>query len=130
MQLHSRRLKDANFVTTKAMHTTLANSTAFDLEQVTGGLIENLLVEVISPAEASATDTKIATFTLEDSADNASFAAVDPKITTTVTATGAGLAAKTVEFPLPPNTRRYIRVAQTGNTLGTLSGSFSVSLLF
>lgn len=129
MQLHSRRQKDANFITTKALHTTAANSASFDLGQVTGGRIEGLLVEVISPADV-ATTGKICTYTLEDSADDSTFAAVDPKVSTTITAASSALAAKTVEFPLPPNTRRYIRIAQTGDTLGSVAGTFTISLLF
>jgi hypothetical protein len=130
MRLHSRRQKDAKFITTKAVHTTEAFAASFDLEQVTGGLIEGILVEVASPADV-ATTGKICTYTLQDSADNTTFAAVDPAVTTTITAASSALAAKTVEFPLPPNTRRYIRIAQTGDTLGaSLAGSFTVSLLF
>lgn len=128
-QLHSRTLKDANYITSKALHTTAANSDSFDLEQTTGGLIEGIQVEIVSPASA-ATTGKICTYTLEDSADNSTFTAVDPKITTTITAASSALAAKTVAFRLPPNTRRYIRIAQTGDTLGSVAGSFTVSLLF
>ena len=128
-QLHSRRQKDANFITTKALHTTEALAASFDLEQVTGGLIEGLLVEVVSPADV-ATTGKICTYTLQDSADNVTFAAVDPNVRTTITAASSALAAKTVEMPLPPNTRRYIRIAQTGDTLGSVAGTFTVSLLF
>jgi len=130
MSLHTRSVRDANLIVTKAMHTTAANSTGIDLEQVQGGLIEGILVELVSPTEAAATDAKIATFTLQDSADNVTFANIDPLQSTTVTAgTGTGLAAKTVEFRLAPVTRRYIRIAQTGNTLGTVTGSFTVSIL-
>jgi hypothetical protein len=126
---NSRQLKDATFITSKALHTTAANSDSFDLEQTTGGLIEGIQVEVASPASA-ATTGKICTYTLQDSADNVTFAAVDPAVTTTITAASSALAAKTVEFPLPPNVRRYIRIAQTGDTLGSVAGSFTVSLLF
>lgn len=129
MKIHSRQLKDANFITTKALHTSEAFSASFDLEQTNGGLIEGLLVEVASPADV-ATTGKICTYTLQDSADNSTFAVVDPKVSTTITAASSALAAKTVEFPLPPNTRRYIRIAQTGDTLGSVAGSFTVSLLF
>jgi hypothetical protein len=129
-QLHSRRQKDANFIDSTPIHTTSAVSASFDLEQVTGGLIEGLLVEIVSPADV-ATTGKICTYTLHDSADNSSFAAVDPKVSTTITAADSVLGAKTVEFPIPPNTRRYIRIAQTGDTLGaSLAQSFTVSLLF
>ena len=129
MQLHSRRQKDATFIDSTPIHTTAATSATFDLGQVNGGLIENILVEVVSSASV-ATTGKICTYTLQDSADGTTFAAVDPAVTTTITAASSALAAKTVEFPLPPNTRRYIRVAQTGDTLGSVDGTFTVSLLF
>lgn len=129
MRLNSRRQKDANFIATKALHTTEALAASFDLGQVNGGLVEGILVEVVSPADV-ATTGKICTYTLQDSADNVTFAAVDPNVSTSITAASSALAAKTVEFPLPPNTRRYIRVAQTGDTLGSVAGTFTVSLLF
>ena len=129
MQLHSQRQKDANFITLKQLHTTSANSASFDLGQQAGGLIERLLVEVISPADTATTGT-ICTYTLQDSADNVTFANIDPSVSTSITAAASALATKTVEFPIPPVTRRYIRVAQTGNTLGAVTQSFTVSLLF
>jgi len=132
MQLHSRRQKDANFISTVALAQAGSNSAAFDLDQVAGGLIEGLQLEVAIPAVAGISDTKVLTFTLQDSADNSSWAAVDSGVSTTITASGgAGTAAKTVEFPLPPNTRRYVRVAQTATaTAGTFSGSGVYALLF
>lgn len=131
-QLHSRRIKDANYIASSTLAQAGVNSTAFDLEQVNGGLIENLLLEVAVPAVAGITDAKVLTFVLQDSADGTTFAAVDPGVSTTITAAGGvGTAAKTVDFPLPPNTRRYIRVAQTATaTAGTFTGAFITSLLF
>jgi hypothetical protein len=125
----NRNLTDSNYTTTKALHTTEALSSSFDLEQATGGDIEAITVQVISPASA-ATTGKICTYTLEDSADNSTFAAVDPAVTTTITAAASALAAKTVRFRLPPNVRRYVRIAQTGDTLGSVSGSYTFQLLF
>jgi hypothetical protein len=131
-QLHSRRIKDAAYITTATLAQAGVNSTAFDLEQVQGGLIEGIQLEVAVPSVAGIADTKVLTFVLQDSADGSSFAAVDPGVSTTITAaSGAGTAAKTVEFPLPPNTRRYVRVAQTATaTAGTFTGAFTASLLF
>jgi hypothetical protein len=131
-QLHSRRLKDANFISSAVLAQAGVNSATFDLEQVAGGLIEELLLEVAVPAVPGISDTKVLTFQLQDSADGSSWAAVDPSISTTTTgASGTGTPAKTVEFPLPPNTRRYIRVAQTATaTAGTFTLSFTVALLF
>jgi hypothetical protein len=129
----SRNRKDALFIKTTASLAAGANSAALDLEQAIGGDIETIAVELELPAEALLSDAKVLTFTLQDSADGVSFAAVDPQpvITTQTGAGGVGVAAKTVRFRLNPATRRYIRVAQTVTaTPGTLSGSFVLSLLF
>lgn len=129
----SRNRKDAEFIATKANAAAGANSDAFDLEQAVGGDIEAIAVELALPAEAGLSDTKVLTFALQDSANGTDFATVDPcgTITTQTGAGGTGVAAKTVRFRLPVNTRRYIRVAQTVTaTPGTLAGSFTVALLF
>jgi hypothetical protein len=125
----NRNIQDASYSNSTALHTTAANSASFDLEQVTGGDIEAVVGEIVSPASA-ATTGKICTYTLQDSANNSAWAAIDPATTTTITAADSALAAKTVRFRFPPNTRRYVRVAQTGDTLGSVSGSFTFKLLF
>lgn len=125
----NRNQQDFLYSNSTALHTTAANSASFDLEQTVGGDIESIAAEIVSPASA-ATTGKICTYTLQDSADNSAWAAVDPAITTTITAAGSALAAKTVRFRFPPNTRRYVRVAQTGDTLGSVTGNFTFKLLF
>lgn len=129
----ARNLKDAEYIVTKANAAAGANSNALDLQQATGGNLEQIAVELLLPAEALLSDTKVLTYKLEDSADGTNFTVVDPcgTITTQTGAGGVGVAAKEVAFRLPYNVRRYIRVAQTVTaTPGTLSGSFTVSLLF
>ena len=125
----NRNQQDLKYTVATALHTTAANSASLDLEQVTGGDVERIVGEIISPASA-ATTSKICTYTLQDSADNSSFAAVDPAVTTTITAASSALAAKTVRFRFPPNTRRYVRIAQTGDTLGAVTGNFTFKVLF
>lgn len=128
----SRNRKDADFIVTKANASAGANSTAIDLEQIVGGDIEAVAFELALPAEALLSDAKTLTFVLKDSADNSTFAVLDPTIgTTQLGAGGVGCAAKTVRFRLPPGCRRYIRIEQTVTaTPGTLSGSFTLSALF
>ncbi|MGC4017494.1 MAG: hypothetical protein QM755_23715 [Luteolibacter sp.] len=128
----SRNQRDAAFSTTKANAAAGANSTAFDLEQLTGGDIENVVVELVLPAEAGLSDSKALTYTFKDSADNSSFAAVEPAVAYSYTGTGGtGFPAKTLRFRLPVGCRRYIRVEQTAtSTPGTLAASFAVNLLF
>jgi hypothetical protein len=132
--VHSRNLQDHNYISTVTVLAAGANTATFDLEQVTGGNIENVVFELAGPALTTAqlTDNKVLTYTLQDSADGTTFAAVDPLITTTQTgAGGAGAAAKTIRFQLPVNTRRYVRIAQTAtSTPGTLGVAMVAKLLF
>jgi hypothetical protein len=133
---HQRNLVDALKVVTKALPAAAANadSAAIDLGQVNGGLIENIAFELEVPATPALVEAKTITFSVKDSADNSSFAAIDPAITTVITGAGsaAGGAAKTVRFRLPPTARRYIAVnaavlADGGNNTGV---SFTFRALF
>lgn len=129
---YNRNQQDKNYTSTVANASVGANSATFDLEQVVGGDIEAVVVEIAAPAEAGLSDTKVLTYTFKSSSDNSSFAVLDPTIVTTQTgAGGAGAAAKTVRFRLPPSCARYVRVEQTASASpGTLAGSFTVKLLF
>lgn len=128
----SRNQRDANYEASTALAAGGANSAAFDLEQVIGGDIEKVVLQLDLPAVDGLSDTKVLTFALEDSADGITFAAVDPAISTTQTgADGTGAAAKDVRLRFPPITRRYVRIAQTADaTPGTLDESFTTRLLF
>jgi len=105
-----RNLIDIDKVITFAIPAAAANgtSTSIDTEQTTGGIIESIAFEVSVPTLANLVDTKVITIKVYDSADNSSFAVIDPLISTTVTGTGAGGIAKSVRFRLPPTARRYI----------------------
>ena len=128
----NRNQVDANQEVSVTMLTGGANSPSIDLEQEIGGDIEALAAEIEIPVEALLTDAKNLFFAIEDSADNSSFSALDPAITTSVVgAGGVGNAAKSVRFRLSPATRRYIRVAQTADsTPGTLANDVTLRLLF
>lgn len=128
----NRNIQDKNYTSTVAIAQAGANTASFDLEQVTGGDINDVVFELAAPTAAGISDTKVVTYTLQDSADNSSWAAVDPGISTTQTgAGGAGITAKTVRFRLPANTRRYVRIAQTmTSSAGTVTGNMVAKLLF
>jgi len=127
----NRNQQDQNFVSTVAIAQAGANTASFDLEQAVGGDIERVVFELAAPTAAGITSTKVVTYALQDSADGTTFAAVDPAISTTQTADGSGIAAKTVRFRVPANTRRYVRIAQTMTaTAGTVTGSMVAKLLF
>jgi hypothetical protein len=130
----NRNQQDQNYVSTVTLLSGGANTAAFDLEQAVGGDIERVVFELAGPVLSGTqlTDTKVVTYTLQDSADGTTFAAVDPAITTTQTGVStSGAAAKTVRFRLPANTRRYVRIAQTASgTPGTLTAAMVAKLLF
>ena len=127
----NRNQQDFNYTSTVAIAQAGANTATFDLEQAVGGDIERVVFELVAPTAAGISDTKVVTYALQDSADNSSWAAVDPAISTTQTATGAGIVTKTVRFRVPANTRRYVRIAQTMTaTAGTVTGSMVAKLLF
>lgn len=128
----NRNQQDQNYVSTVAIAQAGAETASFDLEQAVGGDIERVVFELAAPAAAGITNAKVVTYALQDSADGTTFAAVDPAISTTQTAAdGAGIAAKTVRFRVPANTRRYVRIAQTMTaTAGTVTGSMVAKLLF
>lgn len=130
----NRNQQDLNFTSTVTLLAAGANTASFDLEQAVGGDIGAVVFELAGPALTTAqlSDTKVVTYTLQDSADGTNWLAVDPAITTTQTgAGGAGAAAKTVRFRVPANTRRYVRIAQTATaTPGTLGVAMVAKLLF
>ena len=127
----NRNQQDQNYVSTVAIAQAGANTASFDLEQAVGGDIERVVFELAAPLAAGITDAKVVTYALQDSADGTNFLAVDPAISTTQTADGSGIAAKTVRFRVPANTRRYVRIAQTMTaTAGTVTGSMVAKLLF
>lgn len=130
MQHHSRRQKDKNLIVETVIAAAAASASAsIDLEQVQGGLIEGLQLELIHPT-FTITTGKLAAYTLQDSADNVTFADVDPKVSTATTAVTTTSTAKTVEFPIPPVTRRYIRVNQsTADMGGAGTAKFTIALL-
>lgn len=127
----NRNQQDLNYTSTVAIAQAGAETASFDLEQVVGGDIEEVVFELAAPTAAGITSGKVVTYALQDSADGSSWAAVDPGISTTQTADGSGIAAKTVRFRLPAGTRRYVRIAQTMTaSAGTVSGNMVAKLLF
>jgi hypothetical protein len=127
----NRNQQDATYSSSVAIAQAGANSATFDLEQVLGGDIQDFVVEVSAPAASGIANAAVLTYTFKDSADGVTFAALDPAVATTQTATGSGVAAKSVRFRLSPACRRYVRVEQTSDaTAGTFSGSFVTKLLF
>lgn len=130
----NRAIKDATYVKSKALPAAAANNNTatFDLRS-TGFLPEEIEVLVEIPALAALVDTKLVTIKVQDSADDNSYATIDPLIQTTVVGSGgAGSSAKTLRFRLPAGIRRYVQFNQAvesgGGTL--TASSVTYSLLF
>ena len=86
-------------------------------------------VVVSIPATPSLADTKNITLTLQDSADNSTFAAIAAEATLVVTgAGGAGAAAASRRVKFPPTTRRYVRLSAAVDSAG--GSNIAVSTTF
>lgn len=131
MALH-RAIKDATFVKAKALPAAGANNNTATFDLGPGGYVaEEIEVEIAIPTLADLEDDKTVTIKVQDSADDSSYATVDPLIQTSVVgAGGAGSAAKTVKFRLPAGVRRYIQfnqaVESAGGTLTAVSVTYSL----
>lgn len=129
--------RDANFYATKAFPAAAATnySDSFDLGAISGGIDSRLfVVEIAIPAmPANVDNTKTATLTLQDSADNSSFANVAPLHQCQIVGVAStGSAAVTYIIRVPPSIRRYVRFAQAVPSGGGDNTGVSVaySLLF
>jgi hypothetical protein len=114
----NRNQRDKNYETSLTIDGTngaSVSSGVFDLEQVVGGDIEEIVFEITVPAVPGNTNTaESIDFAVQDSADNSSFAAVSPAIAFSVAGvTSTGSAATSRRFRLPPGARRYVKVVQT-----------------
>ena len=111
-------MKNARNVMDAALETTVKIGAAeatvvtvgIDLGQPEGGKLENINVVVEVEALPSLVDAKTVIVTIEDSADNVTYALLADAPTRTITgAGGAGAAATEFRFRPPLLTRQYIR---------------------
>lgn len=125
-------IRDTNLLKTKALPAAAATnySDSIDLgDQAPGLQHEAKQIEVAIPALPSLADDKTYTATLQDSADDSTFADVAPLAPIVLTgAGGAGAAAKTQLFPLPKDLRRYVRVKSVVQSAGGDNTAKSVTL--
>ena len=129
---------DADLVQTKALPASAgdASTTAFDLgaAQANQDFLADCEMLVSAPALTTTQmpDTKTATYKVEESADNITFATLLAAVISQVGAAGAGAAAATKRIRLPVNVKRYARLTvTTGAAAGDCSGAtMSVALKF
>lgn len=111
--INERDLQDLNLSASIALPAAgaSADTPSINLATTTSGRARRVELLVSVPATPSLVDTKTITFTVQDSADNSSFAAVAdlPAIVSTG-AGGVGAAAISRRFKLPIGLRQYIRL--------------------
>lgn len=109
----AKTLKDLSLKVTSAYpaQNTTKNFDSIDLEQVLGGVLpEHIEVQISTAATTCATGQTI-TFTIQDSADNSTFAAVEQCATLVLTGSSNATAATTRQWRLPSDVKRYIRMS-------------------
>jgi hypothetical protein len=129
--LDQKGLTDANLSVSKALPAAGASndSASIDLGTTSGGRVPRVELEVSLPATPALVDAKTITLTVQDSADNSSFAAVAdiPAIVLTG-AGGVGAAAYDHNFKLPLGIRKYLRLHQAVLAAGGDNTGVSSSL--
>lgn len=107
-----RQTQDALLTVSRALpaQNTNANSSSIDLGVALPEYVgEQAELVIAVPATTTATSQTI-TFTINDSADNSSFAAVSQLATLVLTGASNATAATTRRWRLPSTVRRYVRV--------------------
>lgn len=132
MPNYSRNLADASFSKSIALPAAAATAytPAMNLGQSLIQSLEQIEFEITVPATPALVDAKTITFTVQDSADGTTFAAVDPAISTVITgvATSQGGPATAKRFRLPSQTRQYVRLKIDVLTAGGDSTAVSATL--
>lgn len=132
----SFNLRDAQMSVTKALPNGAAavSSDGIDLgHDTTGAHLADCELLIESPAllTGDLADAATLTYDVEDSADNATFAAIAKGVLVQTGAGAAGAAAKSARFRLPSSVRRYVRVTATKTGVGDASDkSLTASLVF
>jgi hypothetical protein len=127
---NERKIQDALLTVTKALPAAAASnsSDSIDLGSAGPAVLERVNLEISVPALPALVEDKTVTITIQDSADNSSFAAVTGLSTFVITGgVGNGAAAATRTVRLPPTTRRYINALQAVLTAGGDNTGVSVT---
>ncbi len=131
-----RGVLDANYITNIALPTagSTANGNGLDLVQPTPYPVTERVVAQIVTTAGNGANNKNITFYLQDSANNSTFANIAGLGTQIQTdANNGGYAASTMNWSLPPATRRYVRavgVSQDANSGNAANGTMSFRIVF
>ena len=114
---------------TKALPAAAATAYTDSIEVGTGIHVKEFEVRLELPALPALVDAKTVTVTLQDSADNTTFADIEELATLVVTgAGGVGCTAATREVRLPSSTEKYIRAKIAVLTAGGDNTAKSLTL--
>lgn len=128
----SRNIQDASLQNSTAFPAAGANNSSATIDLGAGVAKHfNAEVEISWPAMAALADTKNVIFTLQDSADDSSYASIE-MVHTITGAGGAGVAAGTKRFRLPSNVRQYLKLNAAEDAAGgnITASSYTLKLLF
>lgn len=119
MDHNKRSLEDANLTVTKSLPAAAANNDTDFIDLGDGRKPETVELEVSVPDLTALVEAKDITFTVHDSADASTSAAVASLAAQVVTGkTGDGLDAVRLRWKLPSDVRRYVRVNSAVETGG------------
>ena len=131
---NTRLVEDVNYIKSASLQTAVVTP-GLDFVQATPyPTTEAVILQAnTSAATSNLAGGVTASFAWQDSADNSSFSNISQLATYTVS--GSSLAATSVQVLLPPNVRRYVRVAVTLTDSASLAttnatGSITASVLF
>lgn len=134
--INERRLKDATLIVSAALPNAanVVNTNSIDLGETTPFPVgDQFEVQIVTTAGNGA-NTKNINITLQDSADNSTFANIAtlgaPAVR--ITEANGSYAATTANLKLPAVTRRYIRARVSGEADGgnAANGTVTVQLVF
>lgn len=135
-QLFGPNRIDANLQKTTALPNGAAavNSASIDLGHTEEGAAPPCELELVAPllTVTEQPDAKTMIYTLEDSADDSSFAvlATGQVVMVQTGASSSGAAAETTRIGIPSNCRRYIRITATGSASGNSSAKSMIHTLY
>lgn len=125
---NNRLLNDYTFISAQALAAAGAIASSFNLVQATPYPTPEQYVLKVDAGAMAGSNTTVS-FTVQDSADNSTFANVSSLGTLTQTVpTTAPRTASVASWQLPPTVRQYVRVSASNSA--TTTGNYTASLSF
>ena len=135
MSTFARKIKDANYVITRALPTAdgTVTSSDIDLESVAYGFSpENMSLVIEVPALTATNLPSADTLTITVQSGSAASPTTTTNLVAVITGTGSTIAAQDITFRLPPGVGRYVNVkfVAAGGTGDISAKTATVALRF